>query len=195
MNRQKLLLLILLLLLVIAVAYAYLRTPKQQSVGRLKYTSGGTPEKIKPATSQQNDKKINISLLDTQLSLPSGYKRNIFRLAPLKSSIPVSLPPPPPPLPPPPPPPPSTTPPPPAPPSPVRAEMAKFTFLGFLKDQGRKTIFLSKDQEIILVKKGDKIANRFEVTNLTDEALTISSTTESGQIVIPLVENSPLRAQ
>ena len=193
MNRQKLLLLILLLLLVIAVVYAYLRMPKQQSVGRLKYTSGVSQVKINPETTQQNDKKINISLLDTQLSRPSGYKRNIFRLAPLKSSIPVSLPPPP--LPPPPPPTITPSPPPPAPPSPVRAEMAKFTFLGFLKDESRKTIFLSKDQEIILVKKGDKIANRFEVTNLTDEALTISSTTESGQIVIPLVENSPLRAQ
>jgi hypothetical protein len=109
----------------------------------------------------------------------------------LKSSIPVPLPP----LPPPPPPPPSSTPAPPPPPiSPVRAEMAKFTFLGFLKKEGRKTIFLSKGNEIILVKKGDKIDNRFEVTNLTDEALTITSTTESGQIVIPLVENSPLRA-
>ena len=73
--------------------------------------------------------------------------------------------------------------------------MAKFTFLGFLKKEGRKTIFLSKGNEIILVKKGDKIDNRFEVTNLTDEALTITSTTESGQIVIPLVENSPLRAR
>lgn len=194
MNRQKLLLLILLLLLVIAVTYAYFRTPKQQSIGRLKYTSGGTPEKIKPETTQLNDKKINMALLDRQLPRLSGYKRNIFRLAPLKSSVPVPLPPPPPP------PPPiiatiPAPPPTPTPPSPVRAEMAKFTFLGFLKNGGRKTIFLSKDQEIILVKKGDKIANRFEVTNLTDEALTISSTTESGQIVIPLVENSPLRAQ
>jgi hypothetical protein len=190
MNRQKMLLSALVMLLMIAVAYAYFRIPKQQRVSRLKYSSGNAPDKIKHDTTEQNDKHLNLALLDKQMARQNGFKRNIFRLEPLKSSIPV---PPPPPPPAPAPQPTQPPPPPPPPPSPVRAEMAKFTFLGFLKKEGIKTIFLSKGNEIILVKKGDKIANRFEVTNLTDEALTISSTTESGQIVIPLVENSPLR--
>jgi len=73
-------------------------------------------------------------------------------------------------------------------------EMAKFTFLGFLKKDNKKTIFLHKDNEIILVKKGDKIANKYEVTNITDDVLTINSISGGGQIVIPLVENMPLVA-
>jgi len=71
-------------------------------------------------------------------------------------------------------------------------EMAKFQFLGFLKKDNKKTIFLHKDNEIILVKKGDKIANKYEVTSITDDALIINSTLGGGQIVIPLVENKPL---
>jgi len=74
-------------------------------------------------------------------------------------------------------------------------EMAKFTFLGFLKKDNKKTIFLHKDNEIILVKKGDKIANKYEVTNITDDALTINSISGGSQIIIPLVENMPLVAR
>lgn len=73
--------------------------------------------------------------------------------------------------------------------------MAKFTFLGFLLKEHRKTIFLSKDQEIFVVKKGDKIANIYEVTNISDDALTIHPTSGSGDIVIPLMENMPLKAR
>ena len=35
--------------------------------------------------------------------------------------------------------------------------MARYTFLGFLQKDNRKTVFLSRDKEIVLVKKGDKI--------------------------------------
>ncbi len=72
--------------------------------------------------------------------------------------------------------------------------MAKFTFLGFLKKDDKKTIFLAKENEILLVKKGDKIANNYQVANITDEALTINPISGEGQIVIPLVENMPLSA-
>jgi len=190
MNRQKMLLSILVVMFFLAVAYAYLFTPKQQTVNQLKYTSGSAPERSKPGTAQPNDNRIHLSLLDRQITRSSDNKRNIFWLAPLRSITRTPLPPPPPP----PLPPSHITPPPPPPVSPARAEMAKFTFLGFLKKEGRKIIFLSRGTEIILVKKGDTIDNRFKVTDLTDEALTISSTSESGQIVIPLVENTPLHA-
>ncbi|NJD91601.1 MAG: hypothetical protein FIA91_08820 [Geobacter sp.] len=72
--------------------------------------------------------------------------------------------------------------------------MATFTFLGFLKKESRKTIFLSNGKEIFLVKKGDRIAGKYDVTSLTDEALTISSLQDGGEILIPLVENKPLSA-
>ena len=70
--------------------------------------------------------------------------------------------------------------------------MARFTFLGFLKKDNRKTIFLSSDKEIYLVKKGDKIAGKYDVTNISDEALTISVTATGNEIIIPLVENRAL---
>jgi len=72
--------------------------------------------------------------------------------------------------------------------------MAKFTFLGFLKKDNRKTIFLTNGKEIFLVKKGDKLSGRYDVTALTDEALTITSIQDGGEIVIPLVESRPLAA-
>ena len=72
--------------------------------------------------------------------------------------------------------------------------MAKFTFLGFLKKDNIKTIFLSKDKEIFLAKKGDKIAGRYEIANITDDALMISILPDGGEIIIPLVENRSLSA-
>ena len=55
-------------------------------------------------------------------------------------------------------------------------------------------IFLSKDKEIFVVKKGDKIGGKYEAANITDEALTISILPDGGEIIIPLVENRPLNA-
>jgi len=79
-------------------------------------------------------------------------------------------------------------------PTPMQREMATFTFLGFLKKDNRKTIFLSNDKEIFVVKKGDKISGKYDVTALTEEAITITSLESGGEIVIPLVENRPLAA-
>lgn len=192
MNRQKLFLLILLVLLVSAVIYAYFRSPQQKTVERLKYVPGAPAEGKKGVTAKVEEKKLNLELLDRPLPRFTGFKRNIFWLATAETKKKLPPPPPPPPLlkppspPPPPPPPPS--------PSPVTMEMAKFTFLGFLKKDNKKTIFLHKDNEIILVKKGDKISNKYEVTNITDDVLTINSISGGGQIVIPLVENMPLVA-
>ncbi|WP_281875587.1 hypothetical protein [Geobacter hydrogenophilus] len=82
----------------------------------------------------------------------------------------------------------------PQPPQVVR-DMAKFTFLGFLKKDNHKTIFLARDKEIILVRQGDKIAGNYEATTITDEALSIRSLTDGSEMVIPLVENRPLAGQ
>ena len=71
-------------------------------------------------------------------------------------------------------------------------EVAKFTFLGFLQKDNRKTIFLSKGNEIILVKKGHKISGKYEVANITNDALTINLLNSSEQVVIPLMENKAL---
>ena len=191
MNRQKLTLLILVALLALAFVYAYFRTPRQKTVERLANAPGAPAAEGTKGTAKVEENKLNLALLDRPLPRFSGFKRNIFWLATPETKKKLPPPPPPPPFKPPSPPPP---PPPPPPPSPVTMEMAKFTFLGFLKKDNKKTIFLHKDNEIILVKKGDKIANKYEVTNITDDVLTINSISGGGQIVIPLVENMPLVA-
>ena len=205
MNRQKLILAILVGLFVLALFYSYIRQPRQQKATALKYTSGSvavTTRSVskKPETARIADNKLHLQLLDRVLPPFSGFRRNIFKpifheeaknmqqpsSAPLRPTLPV--PPPPPPMSPPlPPPPPQVVEPP-----PVVRDMARFTFLGFLKKDNRKTIFLSSDKEIFLVKKGDTIAGKYEVANLTEEALTIHPLIDGGEIIIPLVENRAL---
>jgi hypothetical protein len=90
--------------------------------------------------------------------------------------------------------PPKVEPPPVAPPETLRSTLARFVFLGFLKKDNRKTIFLSKDKDIILVRKGDKFAGRYEAKSVTDQALTIVATDSGEEIIIPLLENQPLVA-
>jgi hypothetical protein len=64
--------------------------------------------------------------------------------------------------------------------------------MGFLKKDNRKTIFLSSNNEISLVKKGDMIAGKYLVANITDEMLSIRSSENGMEIIIPLIENRPL---
>ncbi|NVN92961.1 MAG: hypothetical protein HXX11_20520, partial [Desulfuromonadales bacterium] len=65
--------------------------------------------------------------------------------------------------------------------------------LGFLLKDKKRTVFLSKDKEIILVKKGDTFAGRYEAASITEQALTIRVTDTGEEIVIPLVEYASLR--
>ena len=88
-------------------------------------------------------------------------------------------------------------PPPPPPPPPTAeqiadAELAKFGFLGFLKKNGERTVFLSYDKQIMLAKKGATLASRFYVADLTDEAITIKEQSTGREIVIPIVESRGL---
>lgn len=202
MNRQKLLLSLLLAILAVSIVYSYLRSPKQQEAAApaqsgtrsaaVKKGSGAPPD-VSGDTSM-----LHLELLEQEQPRSAGYRRNIFspifrdevKQPPFKP-----LPPPPRPLPAPPPPAPAPVqPPPPAPTAEelarqaADAELAKFVFLGFLQKNGQKTVFLSKNGEIFLAKKGTVLANQFRVTDLTDDAITIRSDAGSREIVIPLVE-------
>jgi len=187
MNRQKILLLVLVVVLVIVAIYAFLRLPEQKTVGKLKNVPGSPVEARKGDSVKTTLKKVNLELLDKPMPRFTGFKRNIFWLRPYETvkKLPPPPPPPPPPLPPPPPPPPAS----------AATEIAKFTFLGFLKKDTKKIVFLAKDNEIFVVKKGDKIANNYLVTNISDDALSINTTAGGGEIIIPLIENMPLRAR
>jgi hypothetical protein len=207
MNRKKLTLAILVLLLILSIVYSVLSLPRQKQVASLKYPGGVPNSQTSPKASMgqgpatTDDKKLHLEVLDKEQGKFAGFKRNIF--SPIfheevkpesrpTGRINLPVPPPPPPL---------RPMPPAAPPvaqqpeqTPVQRDMARFTFLGFLKKDNTKTIFLSSDKEIFLVKKGDTIAGKYQVANLTDDALTIRPLADGGEIVIPLVENKSLAA-
>jgi len=199
MNRQKAILAGTLALFACSLVYSFLRMPKLERVEKLTYQPGMTAKPVKTAQARGSDEgRVRLDLLERrQAGLPTGGRNifhSLFDSGTKKPAIPLPPPPPPPP-------PPHVPPPvqvPTAPqviePTPLQRDMAKFTFLGFLKKDNRKTIFLTNGKEIFLVKKGDKISGRYDVTALTDDALTITSNEDGGEIIIPLVENRPLAA-
>lgn len=198
MNRQRAILAALLILFAGSIIYSFVRMPKQERVAKLTYQPGMSAKPVtQPQSSGSDVARVRLDLLERGAgTLPSGGRnifRSLFESGAKKPLIPLPPPPPPPPV--------QAVAPPPvasAPqvvePTPMQREMATFTFLGFLKKDNRKTIFLSNDKEIFVVKKGDKISGKYDVTALTEEAITITSLESGGEIVIPLVENRPLAA-
>lgn len=211
MNNKKLALFVLLILFALSLVYSVVRMPKQKVAtpavqgrsGAVSPVAGERPpapsEKGGGAATAQNRGTDRMLPLDLDLPPFRGVKRNIFRPI-FREEVKVA------PLPPPPPAPPRRAEPAPQ-PQPVKADaksvqptpkqeaektLGKLRFLGFLKNDNRKIIFLAEGSEIFLVKKGDRIAGRYEVTRLTDEAITISVLSDGSDLVFPLVENRAL---
>ncbi|MDU0459785.1 MAG: type II secretion system protein PulP [Geobacteraceae bacterium] len=200
MNRQRLILFILVIVLVCAVIWSYNAIPRLKTVAESKQPTVQQAKAVvvKPkATLDEtvDSRVLKIGLLEQERTGFKGYRRNIFKpvfadeLKLLKQKAVAVKPP--------------QLPPPPATQAvatvpvvarPETAPLARFTFLGFLKKDAQKTIFLAKDKEIILVKKGDKIAGRYEASSITDQALTLLVADSGDEIVIPLIENRPLGA-
>jgi hypothetical protein len=144
-----------------------------------------------------DERTLRLDLLEQEQYGFKGYRRNIFKpiftdeFRLMKQKALAIKPPPIPPVavaPPP------VAPPPVAQPETLKSTLARFVFLGYLKKDNRKTIFLSKDKDIILVRKGDKFAGRYEAKSITDQALTIVASDSGEEIIIPLLENQPLVA-
>ena len=210
MNRQKVALFVLLMVLVLVAVRSYLVWPRQKSVASLKYTSGqkAVPGDVRPgglpaAKGVQDDaRQLHLDLLERGSAAFKGYRRNLFKpifvdevkvlkqmaAAPkpvLKPAQPLpSAPPPPPPL-----------PPPPTQAEIQRRELATFTFLGFMKKDNRKTVFLARDKDIMLVRKGETFAGRYQAADITDQALTIRIADSGEEMIIPLLENRPLASR
>ena len=195
MNRQRAILTALLIIFACSIVYSVLQMPKQERVEKLIYQPGMTAKPVTSAKSRDADvARVRLDLLERGGGTLPGGGRNIFRalydISTKKTLIPLPPPPPPPP------PPVKILVPPPQviEPTPMQREMATFTFLGFLKKDNKKTIFLSTGNEIFVVKKGDKILGKYDVTAVTEDALTITSIQSGGEVVIPLAENRPLVA-
>jgi len=195
MNRQRLILFVLVILFGVAALWSYSAIPRLKTVSTL---PGKSVQSVKPVVVATTDKagriaddgtKLKISLLDGENAVFKGYRRNIFKPIfvdelKMNKQKAVAIKPPPP----------KVVPPPVQPviTQPESAPLAHFTFLGFLKKGMVKTIFLTKDKDILLVKKGDKVAGRYVATEISDQALTLTDTDNGDAIVIPLIEDRPL---
>ena len=220
MNKQKLALLAALIVLVLAVIWSVMSFPRYKTVAPGASASGKTVpavraregvKTIQPRTTtsaaktpgSSDDRVLRLDLLGREQSGFKGYRRNIFKpifvdeikmmkqkamavkplpippvnvvaVKPVPAAQPVAKPE--------------------AQPETLQSTLAKFTFLGYLQKDNRKTVFLSKDKEIILVKAGDIFAKRYEATSITEKALSIRVTDTKEEIIIPLYENKPLAA-
>ena len=208
MNRQRLVLLILVLLLIVSSIWGIFSYPRQKSVEKLKYSPGARavstrnrPKADVPGTSKTDNRILRIDLLERR-PVFSEYQRDIFsplfvtqetmlarqaaaaaaaaaaaeaaRVARMqrltKPTKPVPV------------------------PTGIQSELASFTLHGFLKKDGKKIVFLAKGQEITPVKEGATFAGRYVATSITDQVLILKVTGTGEEIIIPLVENEPLRA-
>lgn len=193
MNRQRLILFILVIVFAVASLWSYSAMPRPKKVSSLTFKPGQQAKaSVSPAnrSSREMDDgtRLKIDLLDSESAGFTGYRRNVFKPVfmdeskVVKQNAVVIKPPP------------KVT----AAPveqviiMPETAQLARFTFLGFLKKGSVKTIFLSNEKDILLVKKGDKVAGRYEATDISDQALTLMVIDTGDEIVIPLIENRPL---
>lgn len=197
MNRQRLILFALVIIFAAAVIWSYSATPRLKTAAPAPVQPVKPVQSVKPAAAPSkapvrttdDGSRLKIDLLDKDVSGFSGYRRNIFKPAfadEMKITKQKAV---------------AIKPPPPKPVAapveqvliqPEAAPLARFTFLGFLKKGTVKTIFLAKEKDILLVKKGDKLAGRYEATDISDQALTLTVTDTGDEIVIPLIENRPL---
>ncbi|MDD2540672.1 MAG: type II secretion system protein PulP [Desulfuromonadaceae bacterium] len=193
MNRQRLILFILVIVFGIAAFWSYNAMPRPKTIATMAFKPGQQAKSSRPAPDKSardvdDGTKLKISLLDKEPTPFKGYRRNIFKPVFVdevkiakQRPITIKLPPMPPPV--------------PAVPvviKPAPPPLAHFTFLGFLKKGSVKTVFLAKDNDILLVKRGDIVAGRYEATTITDQALTLKVMDTGGTITIPLIENHPL---
>ncbi len=192
MKKQKLLLVSLVAVLVLAIAYAFWATPRQDRITAPERPATAARPGLEPkAPGPGGDFDLRLDLLEREAAAFNESDRDIF------STWEAAPPPPPPPpkrLPPPPPPPVATTEPTVV-PSPVQRALARFTFLGFLEKDGQKTVFLSSQDELFVVKKGDRFGGNqeFFVTEVTPDRLTIQQKDVAGVITVSLAEEEALR--
>jgi len=72
-------------------------------------------------------------------------------------------------------------------------DLPQYSFFGSLTKDGIKTIFLSKGNDIYLVKKGKKVDNNYLVCSIGTDIMTLLLQNTNEEISVGLQENTPLR--
>lgn len=167
LSREVRILLALLLVLTGLIVYRVATREEPKRVMELKYKPGvGVGVKHAPTEGERPGGKAGA--MKTEKGLYRGVIRNPFQsLYQPEPSLPVILPKP-------------SAPAPPFPvmtskgPSPTQVESGKVKFLGFLQKEGDRKVFLSREKEVFIVKKGDSIGN-LQIGEITDNSVTLLS--------------------
>lgn len=77
-------------------------------------------------------------------------------------------------------------------PSPAQIESGKIKFLGFLQREGDRRVFLSRDKEVFIVKKGDSISI-FRVSDITENSVTLSSRDSNEEFKLIIEDVKPTK--
>jgi hypothetical protein len=72
-------------------------------------------------------------------------------------------------------------------------ELPQYAFFGSLVKEGIKTIFLSKEDEIYLVRKGKKLDKNYIISNINAQTMTLLLPNTNEEIKVRLQEDAPLR--
>ena len=170
---KKSILYILLAILAFSVFYRVATVPEEKRAP-LKYKTGAKSSEFK--TGKEDIPRIELSKLTSAKGKPPADGVNLFypffvKVEPPKPPEPVV------PLPP--------------PVDPLEEELKLFRFLGFLEERlpaGRdKRIFLSKGQNIYIVRNGDIIEGRFKV-NIKGGVIEVSGINSEKMVAIPITE-------
>ncbi|PKN11934.1 MAG: hypothetical protein CVU69_09995 [Deltaproteobacteria bacterium HGW-Deltaproteobacteria-4] len=190
-----------------ALIYGYLQMPKQERVTTSDEKSFQQPQakKQQPGKKttppgEKNFPRLRTDLLERKSQPYPGVRRNLFSAdivgSQLEEEIEIIIEKPPavivPPV--------FVAPPPPPPrqPSPqeiAQKELARYKFVGFFKKGEKKTIFLSVDGEILLVRKGEYLGRdrKYYVVNITDTTLELRKD-GVGDFSIKLIDQEPFSA-
>jgi hypothetical protein len=185
MTSKQLLLGALLGVLVLALGYAYWASPSQERAVQASRPSSNSKrvQTLSSVEGPTDQRRVRLDILARRVEAFSEPKRDIFRLLQPRPVLPAV----PPPL-------PMITVAPPvvrtpivmSTPSPVR--VPSFTLLGFLQKEEERTVFLSLNNHIFIVKKGTRFGNNkeFIAEKMTKKKLVIRQDRVSEAITVSL---------
>jgi hypothetical protein len=184
-EQEKKMLAAVLAVLVLLIIYRVVAADKPRTAP-LVYAPGAVARSIiRQADTASNADPLNVFLASREGKYP-GVTRDIFRMEnPMPKPKPkpvIAAPPPPPPV-------PQRT------PQEIaadvaRADLIKFRFLGYLTDKD-KTLFLSKDGELFIVKSGGRLLKSYQVKEATKDYIVLVDTTTQVSVRIDLSGAEP----
>jgi len=194
MNRKRMILAVLMVILAFCMLYAYIATPRlekappRQEVKRVRSVKADSDKK-----EEKSESRIDFSYLSEDVQDFPGASRDIFNFKvkrvqtkrpPVVSSPPVVTP--------------QEVVPiqrPVAPVDVVNKSLSQFTFIGFLEKEGEKTVFLSSNGNLYLVKSGERfgVDQEFYVESIVGDILRVNHKSQ-GTIELKLIEQQKLNS-